>query len=114
MKDIEKLIESFIESAQYIDDNYMDRDVKTHNFHERNIIKITDYLEKNGLLNNLKPLLKHSSNNVRLSAAFSLLPIYEDEAKEVYYGIINMNIPLMSFTAKISLEQWEENKRKAQ
>ena len=114
MKEIQELIQSFVKSAQYIDDNYMDRVVKTHNSHERNIIKITDYLEKNGLLNTLKPLLKHPTNNVRLSAAFCLLPIYEDEAKEVYFEIINMNIPLMSYNAKISLEQWEENKKNTQ
>lgn len=112
MKNIEKLIESYIESATYIDNNYMDRDVKIHNSHERNLIRIAEYLEKNKLLSVLYPLLNHPVDNVRLSAAHDLLDIYEEDAKKVYSEIIAKKIPLMSFTAEISLQQWEENKNK--
>ncbi|PGH40293.1 MAG: hypothetical protein CRN43_03830 [Candidatus Nephrothrix sp. EaCA] len=110
MKDIEKLINSYIESATYINDNYMDRVVKTHNHHEKNTIKIVEYLKKNSLLYKLHPLLNHPVDNVRLTAAFDLLSLYEEEAKKVYYEIIAKKIPLMSSTARISLQQWEENK----
>lgn len=110
MKNIEKLIESYIESATYINENYMDRNVRIHNAHEKNMSKIAKYLAKNNLLSVLHPLLKHPVDNVRFSAAFDLLSLYEEDAKKVYYEIIERKIPLMSSTARISLEQWEENK----
>jgi hypothetical protein len=110
MKDIETLINSYIESATYINNNYMDRIVKTHNYHAKNMIKIAQFLKKNNLLEKLYPLLSHPVNYVRFSAAFDLLPIYEEEAKKVYYDIIEKKIPLMSSTARISLQQWEEKK----
>jgi len=110
MKDIEKLINSYIESAIYINDNYMDRVVKTHNHHEKNMMKVAEYLKSNNLLEKLYPLLKHPIDNVRFSAAYDLLSLYEEDAKKVYYEIIEKNIPLMSSTARISLQQWEEKK----
>ncbi len=112
MEDIEKLVQSYIESATYVNDNYMDRKVKIHNYHERNTTKIADLLAFAKRSDVLYPLLKHPVNYVRLSAAIDLLSIYEKEAKEVYYEIIEKNIPLMSSSAKLSLELWEEKKSK--
>jgi glutamate synthase domain-containing protein 3 len=110
MKDIEKLIESYIESAIYINDNYMDRIVKTHNSHVENMNKITSYLEKMKALERLHALLNHPVDYVRFTTAHRLLPFYEEEAKKVYHEIIEKKIPLMSSTARISLQQWEEKK----
>jgi hypothetical protein len=47
---------------------------------------------------------------VRIITAYFLLPTFEDDAKVVYQEIIQKEIPLMSSTARISLQQWEENK----
>lgn len=112
MNNIENLIESYIESAIYIDENYMDRVVKIHNKHANNIMKITKYLEKHNVIHVLYPLLKHPTNYVRFTTAYRLLPYFEQDAKKVYDEIIKMDIPLMSSNARISLQQWEENKNK--
>lgn len=114
MKKIEELIQSFVKSAQYIDENYISGDVNEHNKHAKNIIKITEHLDKRSILDRLKPLLNHPTNYVRLIAAYHLLSIDEESAKKVYKEIISKNIPFMSFNAKISLDQWEENKNNAQ
>lgn len=111
MKDIEKLIESFIESAQYIDDNYIPDNVVEHNKHAKKITKIAKQLDKGNNLDQLKPLLNHSTNYVRIIAAYHLLRVDEENAIKVFKDIIVKNIPFLSSNAKISLEQWEENKK---
>jgi hypothetical protein len=44
-------------------------------------------------LDALYPLLKHPVNYVRYSAAYDLLSLYEEEAKKVYYEIMEKKIP---------------------
>lgn len=111
MKKNEELIQSFVKSAQYIDENYISGDVNEHNKHAKNITKIAKQLDKGNNLDQLKPLLNHSTNYVRIIAAYHLLRTDEENAIKVFKDIIVKNIPFLSSNAKISLEQWEENKK---
>ena len=62
-------------------------DYKTNNKYARHEANCIEYLYKHGQLQALCSYLKHDNHSVRLSAAYALLPLYEEDCKKVLYEL---------------------------
>lgn len=62
----------------------------------------------------LLKLLDHPNDSVRLWASWHILDVYPNEAKEVLLEISKKvkELPLISFSAKMTLSEWEKGNLK--
>ena len=81
-------------------------DYKTNNKYAHLKTKCIKYLYESNQLHLLYDYLKHENSRVRLSAACVLLPLYEDECKEILQEIVNGNYGFNCLSAKMVLTQW--------
>lgn len=81
-------------------------DYKTGNKNYDKIVVVAKYLKDNNYLLDLEKLLEHENVGVRIWASTYLLEVAENEAKQSLLSIKRMNIPHHSFTAEITLEEW--------
>ncbi len=81
-------------------------DYKTGNKNYDRIVVVAKYLKENNYLPDLKELLEHENVGVRIWASTYLLEVSEKEAKKSLLAIQKMNIPHHSFTAEMTLEEW--------
>ncbi|MBQ0736474.1 hypothetical protein [Aquimarina celericrescens] len=71
------------------------------------ILSTLDFIDKNYGFEEMKDLLDHKNEKVRVWVAKSLLPIYEDIAITILEEIGKKNIPHCSFDARIILSEWK-------
>ena len=66
-------------------------DYKTNNKYARYEAECTKYLYQHGQLQALYEYLEHENPSVRLSAAYALLPLYEEDCKKVLSELVKGN-----------------------
>ena len=82
-------------------------DYKTNNKYARYEANCIKYLYKHGQLQALCSYLKHDNHSVRLSAAYALLPLYEEDCKKVLYELAKGDYGVCGLDAEMILKQWE-------
>ncbi len=82
-------------------------DVKIGNKEMMKTIEITNYIDENYGLEEMKNLLDHENPNVQVWTAKSLLSIYEEIAIRVLEEIVSRDIPFTSFSASVILSEWK-------
>lgn len=87
-------------------------DYKTNNKYARYEKKCLLYLYEHNQLQALHGFLKHENHRVRLSTAYALLPLYEEECIEVLSEIAYGDYGLSSLSAEMILKQWADGKLK--
>lgn len=87
-------------------------DYKTNNKYARYEAKCIKYLYEHNKLCTLHEYLKHEHSRVRLSAAYALLPIFENECVKVLNEIANGNYGFSGISAKMILMQWYDGELK--
>lgn len=88
----------------------MNGDAKTNNKYVPVQNRALVYLYEHDSLAALHPLLSHSDFNVRLYAAYALLPLFEDECRKVLTEIANGDsriYEIQGFNAKMTLMMWD-------
>ena len=81
-------------------------DYKTNNKYARYEAECTKYLYQHGQLQALYEYLEHENPSVRLSAAYALLPLYEEDCKKVLSELVKGNYGMCGLDAKMILKQW--------
>lgn len=81
-------------------------DYKTNNKYARYEAKCVKYLFEHNQLMALHDYLRHENHRVRLSAAYVLLPLYEEESKNVLQEIAEGNYGFSGLSAEMILKQW--------
>ena len=85
---------------------------KTNNKYARYEAKCIKYLYEHNKLCTLHEYLKHEHSRVRLSAAYALLPLFENECVKVLNEIANGNYGFSGISAKMILMQWYDGELK--
>jgi len=78
------------------------------------IVSSAKYLKSNNLISGLRELFDHDNLGVRIWAATYSLGEFEKDAKELLHMISKLNAPQHSFTAGITLEEWNSGNLKLQ
>lgn len=81
-------------------------DFKLFNKYQAKINKCIVFLYHHQQLKALLKFLSHNNSYVRLMAAYSLLPLFEEESKEVLYKISTSHCGLTRLSAEMILKQW--------
>lgn len=81
-------------------------DYKLHNKCKVIIDKCIVFLYEQGQLEALHKFLTHGNYYVRLTTAYVLLPLYEDESKKILNEIAKGNYGLSGLSAEMILKQW--------
>lgn len=105
-KSIEKNLQTFEACAIKEEEATKRGDFKANNKYARLKAKCINYLFENNQLYLLHKYLRHENSRVRLSAAYVLLPLYEEECKEILQEIVNGNYGFSGLSAKMVLTQW--------
>ncbi len=103
-------VKTIEESAIIRGDAIMNGDAKTGNKYLSILNKALVYLYEHDSLAALKPLLSHSDFNVREYVAYALLPLFEEESKEVLSEIANGDpkiYEIQSLNAEMILIRWD-------
>ena len=87
-------------------------DYKTNNKYARHEANCIEYLYKHGQLQALCSYLKHDNHSVRLSAAYALLPLYEEDCKKVLYELAKGDYGVCGLDAEMILKQWNAGELK--
>lgn len=87
-------------------------DYKTNNKYARYEANCIEYLYKHGQLHALCSYLKHDNHSVRLSAAYALLPLYEEDCKKVLYELAKGDYGVCGLDAEMILKQWNAGELK--
>jgi len=113
MRKLEQILEEYIEACLKEEDSLKRGDSKTGNKQYRIIKNITRDLRSNPNygLEKLIPFLEHPSANVRLTTAFTLIPILPKQAKEVLQ-VLAAGRGTIAFNAKMTLSEWEKGNLK--
>lgn len=113
MRALDKILEEFVAACIKQEDSLEHGDSKTANKQYRIIQSIRRDLKANPLygIEKLIPFLEHPSANVRLVAAFSLIPIIPEQAKAVLRAL-SAGRGLVSFSAEMILSEWEKGNLK--
>ncbi|MBU2702606.1 HEAT repeat protein [Sporomusaceae bacterium BoRhaA] len=113
MRALEKILEEFVEACLKQEDSIKRGDSKTGNKQYRIIQGIRRDLKENPNygLEKLIPFLEHSSANVRLTAAFTLIPILPEQAKTVLKALA-IGRGTIAFNAEMTLAEWEKGNLK--
>ena len=89
IKSVDEAVSIIEESSIIKGTATMNGDAKTNNKYVPVQNRALVYLYEHDSLAALHPLLSHSDFNVRLYAAYALLPLFEDECKKVLIEIAN-------------------------
>ncbi len=113
MRVLEKILEEFIGACLKQEDSIKRGDSKTGNKQYRIIQGIRRDLKENPNygLEKLSPFLEHPSANVRLTTAFTLIPILPEQAKEVLQELA-AGRGTIAFNAEMTLSEWEKGNLK--
>ena len=113
MRNLELILEEYIEACLKEEDSLKRGDSKTGNKQYRIIKNIIRDLKSNpnyGLVK-LNPFMEHPSSNVRLTTAFNLIPILPEQAKSVL-KVLAGGRGAIAFNAKMTLSEWEKGNLK--
>lgn len=113
MRPLEQILEEFIEACLKEEDSLKRGDSKTGNKQYRILKDIRRDLKSNPRygIETLIPLLENPNSNVRLNAAFCLIPILPDKAKNVLMEIA-AGRGSIAFNAQMTLLEWEKGNLK--
>lgn len=89
IQSIEEAVSVYEESSIIMGTATMNGDAKTNNKYVPVQNRALVYLYEHDSLAALHPLLSHSDFNVRLYAAYALLPLFEDECRKELLEIAN-------------------------
>ena len=110
IKSVDEAVKIIEESSIIKGTATMNGDAKTNNKYVRVQNRALVYLYEHESLAALHPLLSHSDFNVRLYAAYALLPLFEDECRKVLLEIANgdrRTYEIQGFNAKMTLMMWD-------
>ena len=113
MRALEQILEEFIEACLKEEDSLKRGDSKTGNKQYRIIKDIRHDLKSNPNygIEKLIPFLEHSSMNVRLHAAFCLIPVLPEQAKNVLM-VVAEGRGIVAFNAQMTLSEWKKGNLK--
>jgi hypothetical protein len=111
IKNTETALLQFIEAATKHAEATEQGDYKTVNKSYAIIVKAITFLKEQNEIEKLSEFLSHSSVGVRMWAATYLLPVLENEGLRVLKQIAG-ETGIHSFTAKITLSEWEKGSLK--
>lgn len=110
IQSIEEAVSVYEESSIIRGTATMNGDAKTNNKYVPVQNRALVYLYEHDSLAALHPLLSHSNFNVRLYAAYALLPLFEDECRKELLEIANGDsriYEIQGFDAKMILMMWD-------
>ncbi len=102
-----KLLEQFIDASIKYGESVEEGTSRKTNRYSKIIRTIRSELKSKGELEILIPLLNHNNDNVKLSAATSLIWIMEQQSKEVLEELKTKR-GLLGFEAEMFLQEWEK------
>ena len=111
IKSVEEAVKIAEESSINRGAAIMNGDAKAGNKYVPIQNKALVYLYNHDSLAALRPLLSHSDFNVRLYAAYALLPLFEFECRRVLSEIANGDAKIyeiQSLNAEMTLQSWED------
>ena len=106
IKNVEEALQLFEEQITISGTAQDADDYKLNNKCKATIDKCIIFLYEQGQLEALHKFLTHGNYYVRLTTAYVLLPLYEDESKIVLYEIAKGNYGLSRLSAEMILKQW--------
>ena len=101
-------IDKFINHAIKHTESSLEGDYKSGNIEYDSLVKIGKKIKEINEISSLRNLYTHPNLGVQIWAATLTLPYFGEEAKEVLKEIINKDIKHHSFTAKMTLQEWNE------
>lgn len=110
IRSIEEAVSVYEESSIIMGTATMNGDAKTNNKYVPVQNRALVYLYEHDSLAALHPLLSHSNFNVRLYAAYALLPLFEDECRKELLEIANGDCriyEIQGFNAEMTLMLWD-------
>jgi len=110
IQSVDEAVSVFEESSIIRGTATMNGDAKTNNKYVPVQNRALVYLYEHDSLAALHPLLTHSDFNVRLYAAYALLPLFEDECRKELLEIANGDsriYEIQGFDAKMILMMWD-------
>ena len=107
-----EVIETFINSAIAHSEATEQGDYKTANKNYDKIVDSVKFLKQNGMIKELSKLFTHSNPGVRIWACTYSLEENEKKAKKALGAIAKENILHHSFTAKMTLDEWNSGNLK--
>ena len=110
IKNVEEALQLFEEQITISGTAQDADDYKLHNKCKVTIDKCIIFLYEQGQLEALHKFLTHGNYYVRLTTAYVLLPLYENESKKVLYEIAKGNYGLSKLSAEMILKQWATGK----
>ena len=110
IQSVEEAVSVYEESSIIMGTATMNGDAKTNNKYVPIQNGALVYLYEHDSLAALHPLLSHSDFNVRLYAAYALLPLFEDECRKELLEIANGDsriYEIQGFNAEMTLMLWD-------
>ena len=110
IQSVDEAVCVFEESSIIRGNATMNGDAKTNNKYVPVQNRALVYLYEHDSLAAIHPLLSHNNFNVRLFAAYALLPLFEDECKKVLLEIVDGDpriYEIQGFNAKMILMMWD-------
>ena len=80
---------------------------KANQYFDKILVLVNKMKKMEGYAENMKNLLNHENDYVKLKAAFELLPIYTKEAEHVLF-MLSQKRGLVAFDAELALERWQK------
>ena len=110
IQSVDEAVSVYEESSIIMGTATMNGDAKTNNKYVPIQNRVLVYLYEHDSLAALHPLLSHSDFNVRLYAAYALLPLFEDECRKELLEIANGDsriYKIQGFNAEMTLMLWD-------
>lgn len=107
MEQVQRLIEEFITACMRLQESEEAGDYKTTNLQYDKLKKIRANLRTIGkhAFEEIIPLISNENIYVRYNAAFSIIPIEPEKARNTLNEIANSR-GIIAFTSKMTLQEW--------
>lgn len=111
MSSIEKLIEKLVAESIKQEEVTLTADSKKMSQQSIKVFEIYEELKAMGSVGyeKIMPLLKHTNDYVKVNAAYSIIPIYPEEARRVFLEV-SKGKGLIAFRAEMILQQLNSEK----
>ncbi len=106
-KTVDELLALFEKHAMNHGEAMASGNSRKANYSHDKILEAVHYLKKKNKLEALVVFYNHSNMSVRSWAACFLLPMYEKKSLKILKEIAGMNIPSVSFDAKMVIQEWK-------
>ncbi|HEY9061488.1 MAG TPA: DUF2019 domain-containing protein [Pseudobacteroides sp.] len=113
MRSIEELVKMFVDASMRLEEAESVGNSKIVNQQYDKLRKIREELKEIGdeAMESLISLINHENIYVRYNAAYSIIPVNPEKAKEALNEISNAR-GLIGFTSKMTLREWENGNLK--